>query len=303
MLSLRERVKEALKKALAIIRLEGWNGARRILKHILHQPLLSRREKALKMVNPNGLGLEIGPSHNPIAPKKLGFNVHILDHSNAEGLCAKYRGHGVNLENIEKVDFVWGGEPLCELIGREKCYDWIIASHVIEHTPDLVAFLVDCEKLLKDDGVLSLIIPDKRYCFDYIHAQTSTGELLDAYDQKRKHPTPGKVFDHFAGATKLNGKIAWDSSTRGTIEFVHTFSEAIEYWRRASARQEPREYIDVHNWRFTPASFRAILFDLQALGLIHFDVKMEFDTAGCEFFVTLQKTSIMSNVKEAVSGG
>ena len=76
-----------------------------------------RREKALVMINRNGLGLEIGPSYNPIAPKKLGFNVHILDHSNAEELCAKYRGHGVNLANIEEVDFVWGGEPLCQLIG------------------------------------------------------------------------------------------------------------------------------------------------------------------------------------------
>ena len=70
MLSLRERVKEALKKALAIIRLEGWNGARRIWKHILHQPLLSRREKALKMVNPNGLGLEIGPESQPHRAKE-----------------------------------------------------------------------------------------------------------------------------------------------------------------------------------------------------------------------------------------
>ena len=37
---------------------------------------------------------------------------------------------------------------------------------MIEHTPDLIAFLADCDAVLKDTGVLSLVIPDKRYSFD-----------------------------------------------------------------------------------------------------------------------------------------
>ena len=77
------------------------------------------------------------------------------------GSFAKYIGSGVNVANIEEVDFVWRGEPLSQLIGRKGCYDWIIASHVIEHSPDLISFLGQCEMLLKDDGVLSLIVPDK----------------------------------------------------------------------------------------------------------------------------------------------
>lgn len=31
------------------------------------------------MVDRKGLGLEIGPSHNPLAPKRQGFSVSILD--------------------------------------------------------------------------------------------------------------------------------------------------------------------------------------------------------------------------------
>jgi hypothetical protein len=110
---------------------------------------LNRVDKALMMVDRKGLGLEIGPSHNPLTPKKEGFNVHILDHASADELREKYEGHGVNLENIEVVDFVWHGEPLHELIGREQCYDWIIASHVIEHTPDLMTFVAEYERLFK----------------------------------------------------------------------------------------------------------------------------------------------------------
>ena len=100
----------------------------------------SRQEKVLSGLNVKGLGLEIGPNHNPVAPKREGFNVHILDHLSASDLKEKYKEHGVNLDNIEDVDFVWKGEPLTALIGKNECYDWIIASHVIEHVPDLFTF-------------------------------------------------------------------------------------------------------------------------------------------------------------------
>lgn len=92
-------------------------------------------------------------SHNSLAPKKEGLNVHIPDDASADELREKHKGHGVNLENIEEVDFVWRGEPLHELVGRQQSYDWFIASHVIEHSPALIIFLAECERLLKPDGV------------------------------------------------------------------------------------------------------------------------------------------------------
>jgi hypothetical protein len=49
------------------------------------------------------------------------------------------------------------------------------------------------------------------------------------------------------------------------------------------------EYIDVHCWRFTPTSFRLLLSDLQTLDLTGLHIKAEFDTTGCEFYVTLGK--------------
>ena len=47
---------------------------------------LDRVDKALSLLSKKGLGLEIGPSHNPVAPKRKGFNVHIVDHLDANGL-------------------------------------------------------------------------------------------------------------------------------------------------------------------------------------------------------------------------
>jgi len=177
---------------------------------------LSPRERAVfHLIDKQGFGLEIGPSHNPIASKKKGYKVQILDHCTADELRAKYQGHGLNLDNIEEVDFVWQGQPLPELIGKTQCYDWIIASHVVEHIPDLISFLRQCEQLLKPNGVLSLVVPDKRYCFDYFQPLSTTGMLIDAYTQNRKRPSAGQVFDHFANAATANGAIAWSPDYRG----------------------------------------------------------------------------------------
>lgn len=246
-----------------------------------------REERVFQLIDKKGLGLEIGPSHNPIAPKKKGFNVHILDHASAAELRDKYKGHGVNLDNIEEVDFVWRGESLQELIGKTGCYDWIIASHVIEHVPDMIAYLQQCEALLKPEGVLSLVIPDKRYCFDYFCSSSSTGNVLDAYAEKRVRPSHGQIFDYMANASRRNGNIAWASDgLGGANELAHTFAEAKAHWAKSISTTD---YMDAHCWRFTPASFRLLISDLQGLGLVHLEIKAEFDTKGCEFYVSLSK--------------
>ena len=245
----------------------------------------SREDKVFHLLKKKGLGLEIGPSHNPTAPKSKGFNVHILDHASAADLRTKYQGHGVNLNNIEEVDFIWQGQPLHELIGKIGCYDWIIASHVIEHLPNLISYLQQCEKLLKPEGILSLVIPDKRYCFDYFSSNSSTGNILDAFTEKRVRPSHGQVFDHIANASKRHGNIAWGLDERGGAdELVHTFTEAQAHWARSLSTND---YIDVHCWRFTPASFRLVISDLLNLDLIELEIKVEFETVGCEFYVSL----------------
>ena len=253
---------------------------------------LSPRERAVfHLIDKEGFGLEIGPSHNPIAPKKNGYNVHILDHLSANDLRVKYQGHGLNLDNIEEVDFIWAGQPLHELIGKKHCYDWIIASHVIEHLPDLISFLQQSEQLLKPNGVLSLVVPDKRYCFDYFQPVSSTGMLLDAHKQKCTHPTPVQVFDHFANAATANGAGAWSpdykkngGGSNGADALIHAIEQADAEWHKSITKDD---YVDVHCWRFTPESFALILSDINRLGLVKLVIQASFPTNGCEFYVSL----------------
>jgi hypothetical protein len=245
---------------------------------------MTRREKVLSHINTNDIGIEIGPSHAPIVTKKDGHQVHIIDHMTREQLIEKYKDHGLQLNNIEEVDFVWKGESYSELTGKKKFYNWVIASHLIEHTPDLISFLNDCDAIMKDDGVISLVIPDKRYCFDHFRPITGLSKIIDGHFNKNTIHTPGTAAEYFLNVVASKGRIAWDSSSKGKYQFVHSLNDALDGIDRTSKK---KEYIDIHSWCFTPNSFRLIIHDLHSLGLIPFKEVSFFPTEGCEFYITL----------------
>lgn len=277
-------MRNAYRRLYALWMREGLGG---IIRHGLRRPSLRQRYVA-RYAPKAGPGLEIGPSHSPLAPKAEGFHVEILDHAAAPELRAKYRNAGVNIDHIEDVDFVWRGKSLPETIGRRGCYDWIIASHVIEHAPDLAGFLIDCEALLQEAGRLILVIPDKRYCFDHFQSLTSTGDVLDAHQLGRIRPSPGRVFDHFANATGKGRDrvLAWHRHAPGAMQLVHSLENARDAWRCA---QIDDEYVDVHNWRFTPESFGLVIDDLRDLGLLELGITDGPTGAAGEFCACLQR--------------
>jgi len=247
---------------------------------------MTREEIILARIKRDGLGLEIGPGCAPIAPKRNGFHVHVLDHCDRKALVEKFRPHGINIENIEEVDFVWDGRPYAELIGRRHAYDWIIGSHVLEHTTDLVGFLNDCDSLLKDDGILSLAVPDKRYCFDWFRPLTGIGRVIDAARNPQKIHSAGTVAEYFLTVVSKGGRIAWDTREKGEFEFVHSLEQAKQAIRDVS---EHKVYLDVHEWCFTPTSFRLMMRDLFELGFIQLKELAFHPPQGSEFYITLSR--------------
>lgn len=252
-----------------------------------------RTEKIFYKVNRQGAGIEIGPSHAPVAPKREGFNVHIIDHMNREQLIEKY-DHKMKTvdrartENIEEVDFIWHGEPYAELTGRRKHYDWIIASHVIEHTPDLIGFLNDCDTVLKDEGVISLVVPDSRYCFDYFRPITGISKIIDASNSKQRIHSIGTAVEHSLNAVTKKGNLTWGHNKQGDdYNLLYSFEEAKAAMLASGSESD---YSDYHAWCFTPHSFRLMIHDLYTLGLIPFRELVFFPTAGCEFYITLGRT-------------
>ncbi len=247
---------------------------------------VSPRTEFLRSMLPlDGEGLEIGPSYNPLLPKEEGFRVKTVDYTNQMGLRAKYKENPhVDLSRIETVDYVLSeSASLADAIAvRDLSY--IVASHVIEHTPDLLGFLQSCEALLAPRGVLLLAVPDKRHCFDVLQSLTSTGAVLQAHLDRRVRPSPGTVFDEVAYNAIRGGAIGWSPQNREPLHFFASLDHASFAYRDAC---ENPTYHDVHVWRFVPSSFRLIVRDLNEIGLIGLSERSFHDSVGNEFYVTL----------------
>lgn len=253
-------------------------------------PTAARVRTLRSMFDNAGIGLEIGPLHSPVAPKREGFRVEILDHTTTKGLRAKYRDDPhVDTDAIEAVDFVSDGRPLRDVVGAERRYDWIIASHVIEHLPDPIGFLNDCELLLRPGGRLVLAVPDRRKCFDVFRPASTLGALLEAHaEQRRRHP-PGTLFDSVAYSARLAGSIAWSDYDASAPDLVGTAAEGagmFEVGRTSTG------YRDAHGWVFTPSSFRLLLHDLLTLGRTRLREAVFLQSPGCEFFMALASDGV-----------
>jgi len=250
---------------------------------------MDRKEIILQMCSLEGKGLEIGPSYNPVAPKKDGYDVEILDHLDKDGLIKKYQNSSVNIENIEEVDYIWNGEKYSVLTGRKSYYDYIIASNIIEHTYDLIGFLNDCSEMLVDNGVLILIIPDKKFCFDALRPATGFAKVIDSHICESNIHTAGSIIEHLLNACKNNDKIAWDSSIEtNKLHLVHKIADVKD---RVNNHHDSSNFDDIHNWVFTKSSFELLIYDLSVLDLIDLEIDNSYDTVGSEFFASLKKTT------------
>jgi 2-polyprenyl-3-methyl-5-hydroxy-6-metoxy-1,4-benzoquinol methylase len=249
----------------------------------------TRNEILLGPIDRSMQVLEVGPSFNPVAPKADGWNVRSIDHLSREALIEKYRGHaGVDASRIEDVDFVWTGGDLSSAVPEalHGSFDALIASHVIEHTPDLLAFLESVARLLKPQGVVALAIPDKRYCFDYFKPVTMTGDVLAATGRIRH--ARDTAFNGIAYAATVHGRIAWSQEPVGDLKLLHSLDQAYALFQSLSdAAGAP--YHDMHAWCFTPASFERLMLELAWIGVMDWRVERMTTPAGCEFLAWLRR--------------
>jgi hypothetical protein len=44
----------------------------------------------------------------------------------------------VNIEDIVFIDYIWGDETLVEAVDLGVYFDYLVASHVAKHVPDVV---------------------------------------------------------------------------------------------------------------------------------------------------------------------
>jgi SAM-dependent methyltransferase len=62
-------------------------------------------------------------------------------------------------------------------------YDFVLSSHMLEHTANPLSTLKEWNRLLSDDGALILVVPHRDGTFDHRRPVTTLGHLLDDFRQ------------------------------------------------------------------------------------------------------------------------
>ena len=252
---------------------------------------LNRKIELRRHIDKKKKILEIGPAYDPIAAKCDGYNTIIVDNLSKENLQKKYSSHGVNVDIIEDVDYIWKSGKLSDLIQFENygTFDTVLASNVLEHIPDPVAFIQSLVKLLNPDGIITLALPDKRYCFDLFRPLTTAGNWLDARDRNSSVHSPLTRFEYEAYVVRANGATSWGHQPIRDLAFAFAapaLTGAYVAYQQASMPAQG-EYVDSHAWVFTPSSFTLLIFELQALGVLPVRPVQVVSGPGFEFFVHL----------------
>ena len=236
--------------------------------------------------------IELGPSYNPLIPKRLGFNVTIVDHATAEELKAKYSQASVDLSLIEPVDVLWGGGRLSTRI-QQRGFSAIVASHMIEHATDFIGFLQDCSELLAMDKQLFLIVPDKRYCFDFLHNVTDSAKVIADHHLRRKQHSLDSLFRNSTNVRaqfKETISTFWGQHEIDHLWFVENDPKAC--LKSAIKRADGEDFFDCHENYFTPSSLFLLVEELRYLGFTDFVPRIVSRARGCEFLTVLAKTDL-----------
>jgi len=253
----------------------------------------SRKEIFAKSIDlKNNIGLELGPLHSPIFTKQEA-NISYLDYASTEDLREKYKDDKIvgNISNIVDVDFILKKGSILNSIKNRK-FDYIVGSHVIEHVPDLLGWLNEIFEALKPEGVLMLAIPDKRYTFDINRNTTTTGQVLGNYYSKLKVPSVEQVVDYELESIEVDSGQIWYGNMFEKIKSKNSSGEVKKIINQSLANI----YQDCHCTVFTPESFAKILSDLAMLELLPFVVDSYVETrfGEIEFFVILKKINEIS---------
>ena len=237
----------------------------------------------------NLTGIEIGPLVNPIVTRDQS-NVKYVDRASTEELREWYsKAPQINVDEIMDIDYIWGEQSLAEATGSTEQFDYCIASHVIEHIPDLITWLKEISSILKVGGMACFAVPDKRYTFDYLRPITQAADLVDNYLNKIRKPSYKHIYDHFSNFADLDITAAWSPGFDGSD--LTPQKTAAQTYQVCLDALEGDKYIDSHCSVFTEDSFFDLLGTISELGLLDFKIRRNFSTnrGAFEFFVQLEK--------------
>jgi SAM-dependent methyltransferase len=234
-------------------------------------------------------GLEIGPRDAPLI-RKPHNRVLYADYADAETIRANLHDPAIDKSQVVDVDIVTGGGKLSAATAEK--FDYIVASHVAEHVPDLLGWLIDLQSVLRPGGTLGLGIPDRRFTFDRARAESTIAEAVEAWLLGLTRPSPRQVFDSAWQAFDISVPQGWRGEIPPAGELAQRQAKLRPALDLVRAMHAEQRYNDAHCWVFTPASFLTLLAQAAELGLLPYtlDTFHPTESGGYEFFAVLRRT-------------
>ncbi|MEL0601840.1 MAG: sulfotransferase [Planktothrix rubescens PR222] len=214
---------------------------------------------------PNKKGLEIGAFDRPFITPREG-QIDYSDYRNTEELKQLAKS-AVGHDPKFVVDVTYDLKQI-SLSDIPQKYDYIIASHVLEHTPNMIGFLNNIAHLLADNGFAFLMIPDKRYTFDCLKPVTTLGELLENHFNSLDKPSFRQVFNGSYYNRPINASDVWSGKIQDSQSLARVPRDLKEIISKALQSKE--SYIDSHCNIFTDVHFEDVISELIQGGLLNF---------------------------------
>lgn len=125
-----------------------------------------------------GDGIEIGALNSPLEVPSAA-SVKYVDRMATPDLRKQYP----ELADLDLVnaDIIDDGERLDSI--RDSTQDFVIANHFIEHCQNPLLALSNMLRVLKEDGLLYMAVPDKRFTFDVDRPVTPLEHILRDFEE------------------------------------------------------------------------------------------------------------------------
>jgi predicted SAM-dependent methyltransferase len=242
-------------------------------------------------------GIEIGARGAPLIRREHG-NILYADHAPTEELRANLPPR-VDPASLVEVDIVTRGGPLAAVAPSRA--DYIVASHVAEHVPDLLGWLNDLHDVLQPGGTLGLAIPDRRFTFDIFRNESTVAEAVEAYLLGATRPSLRQIFDSAWQSVDVTVSQGWDNDVPQQAGIAHRMERLRPAFELVREVHRSHRYNDAHCWVFTPASFLDIADQASRLGLFPFLLETFHPTGarGYEFYAVLRRTDTASDTEIA----
>ena len=166
-----------------------------LFRAILHR-LFRKKAKCFpicKKLLKNSVGLEIGgPSKVfsragilPVYPILKGLdNCNFSDKTTWEGTIIEGETFQYDVNHEFGRQYISEASDLQVI--PEATYDFILASHVIEHIANPLQALSEWKRTLRNEGILVLLVPDKDGAFDHKRSITTLDHLIEDYEKSTK---------------------------------------------------------------------------------------------------------------------